>query len=956
MDEQIYFAVSTDGYYYTDLNHCRPVLESHIGERGVRDPYLMRSAEGDKFYLLATDLSIYYRGGWGSAKATTTGSRDLIIWESTDLVNWSEPRAVAVGTEDAGCAWAPEAIYNEETGEYVVYFAQSHVIDGALDKDLRIFVTTTRDFISFSEAQEYIYRADDRSIIDTSMILAEDGYYYRASADGQITLERSRELFGEWEKVTILNDLGFDQDMTGSRLEGPELIRFNKKDWIDGKATYGLFTDQYAEGKGYLPVVTTNLNDADNSGHSWKKLSAGEYSFDMLKKRHGTILNLTQSEYERIMEAYGTNNKEPVEKPEDGILADFDFNDRENGFNGGIAIAEANGSVRLDAHNDGKALYLDGSTWLDVTDTNGASLLTDCSEITISYDARPDRTDTNWILYAAPDAASPVYKSERYFGILANNGTTTAERYNNDGEWPENPSAETGDTWVHVDVVVSEASTAIYVDGIQQSLANSSCALEQILGKNSILMIGKANWGSGEYCRGWIDNLKIQNRALTEREIAEEQGISFCPIKEVKGEGLSIIKTVSDAENKRLTVYVGRNQSSADFVSAELSFQMAEGTYIENEKKAYDISKPLTLIVNTGDHTEEWMAEFTACSNPVLSGEFADPDIALFQDKYYIYPTTDGVSGWGGYQFHVFSSEDLVNWEDEGIILDLKAENSYKNEKGVDVAVVPWSDGNAWAPAIEEKDGSYYFYFCGNDRSTGNKAIGVAVADSPVGPFTVKETPLLTLEQCKIEGISMGQVIDPSVFTEDDGTSYLLFGNGYPAIVQLSSSMTSWRRGTMKNYAGATGFREAITVTKREGTYHFTWSQDDTGSENYQVNYGVSQSLYGPITYKYPILQKDKSRNILGTGHHSILYIPQKDMYYIACHRFLTPLGQVDGGFGYHREVCIDRLDFEDGLMQKVTPTLTGITEPVWVGKKGRTVITVKTFNGKKAKLKVTVK
>lgn len=364
MDEQIYFAVSTDGYYYTDLNHCRPVLESHIGERGERDPYLMRSAEGDKFYLLATDLSIYYRGGWGSAKATTTGSRDLIIWESTDLVNWSEPRAVAVGTEDAGCAWAPEAIYNEATGEYVVYFAQSHVIDGALDKDLRIFVTTTRDFISFSEAQEYIYRADDRSIIDTSMILAEDGYYYRASADGQITLERSQELFGEWEKVTTLNDLGFDQDMTGARLEGPELIRFNKKDWIDGKATYGLFTDQYAEGKGYLPVVTTNLNDADNSDHSWKKLPAGEYSFDMLKKRHGTILNLTQSEYERIKEAYGTNNKESVEKPEDGILADFDFDDREKGFTGGIAIAEANGSVRLDAHNDGKALYLDGSTWI----------------------------------------------------------------------------------------------------------------------------------------------------------------------------------------------------------------------------------------------------------------------------------------------------------------------------------------------------------------------------------------------------------------------------------------------------------------------------------------------------------------------------------------------------------------------------------------------------------------
>ncbi len=76
--------------------------------------YILRSAEGDKFFMIATDLSIYYRGGWGNASATTTGSRDLIVWESTDLVNWSEPRAVAVGPLDAGCAWAPEAIYNEK--------------------------------------------------------------------------------------------------------------------------------------------------------------------------------------------------------------------------------------------------------------------------------------------------------------------------------------------------------------------------------------------------------------------------------------------------------------------------------------------------------------------------------------------------------------------------------------------------------------------------------------------------------------------------------------------------------------------------------------------------------------------------------------------------------------------------------------------------------------------------
>ena len=130
----------------------------------------------------------------------------------------------------------------------------------------------------------------------------------------------------------------------------------------------------------------------------------------------------------------------------------------------------------------------------------------------------------------------------------------------------------------------------------------------------------------------------------------------------------------------------------------------------------------------------------------------------------------------------------------------------------------------------------------------------------------------------------------------------------------------------MKNYVGVSGFREAITVTKYNGQYHFTWSQDDTGSENYQVNYGVSDSLYGPIDYKYPILQKDVLNNILGTGHHSILYVPERNTYYIAYHRFMTPLGQIREEFGYHREVCLDELKFgDDGLMQKVTPTLTGI-------------------------------
>lgn len=311
-------------------------------------------------------------------------------------------------------------------------------------------------------------------------------------------------------------------------------------------------------------------------------------------------------------------------------------------------------------------------------------------------------------------------------------------------------------------------------------------------------------------------------------------------------------------------------------------------------------------LVKSFSETEQ--SPVQAMKNPILPGEYADPDIACFGGKYYIYPTTDGFDGWSGWQFKVFSSDDLSDWKDEGVILDLRAD-------------VPWSDGSAWAPAIAEKNGRYYFYFCGNDPADNRKAIGVAVADAPTGPFTAQPAPLLTYAQCVDAGIAMGQAIDPQIFTEDDGTSYMLFGNGEPAIVTLGDDMVSWIPGTMKNLRGAAEFREAIAVNKIEDRYHFTWSCNDTGDENYMVRYGIADALYGPIAHKGILLQKDAAKDILGTGHHAILYRPAFDDYHIVYHRFLTPLGQVDSGFGFHREVCIDRLEYKDGRFRPVRPS-----------------------------------
>jgi beta-xylosidase len=168
-------------------------------------------------------------------------------------------------------------------------------------------------------------------------------------------------------------------------------------------------------------------------------------------------------------------------------------------------------------------------------------------------------------------------------------------------------------------------------------------------------------------------------------------------------------------------------------------------------------------------------------------------------------------------------------------------------------------------------------------------------------------------------GIKIGQTIDPSIYIEEDGTPYLLFGNAEGAIVQLGDDMVSVMEDTMANIDGLHDFREAVTVLKRGGLYHFTWSCDDTGSENYHVNYGTSESLYGPVTFHYTILEKNKDKDMLGTAHHSIMREPGRDQYWIAYHRFVTPLTRFTEGKGFHRETCLGELFFgEDGLMKRV--------------------------------------
>ena len=307
-------------------------------------------------------------------------------------------------------------------------------------------------------------------------------------------------------------------------------------------------------------------------------------------------------------------------------------------------------------------------------------------------------------------------------------------------------------------------------------------------------------------------------------------------------------------------------------------------------------------------------------ANPVLPGFHADPEILYSRQtgKYYIYSTSDGYAHWGGWYLTAYSSTDLKSWTPEGVVLDLRSPQ------------VTWANGNAWAPAIEEKliDGKYkyFLYYSGNAADNSGKQIGVAIGDSPTGPFKDLGHPLVSQSPT-----GRGQQIDVDVFTDPtSGKSYLYWGNGYMAGAELNDDMVSIKDetltvmtpqgGTLKTHA----YREAPYVFFRHGVYYFLWSVDDTGSPNYHVAYGTSDSPLGPIQVaKSPIvLIQDADKEVYGPAHNAVIRKPGTDEWYIVYHRINKHFLDKDKGPGYHREVCIDRMEFNnDGTIRPVTVT-----------------------------------
>lgn len=291
--------------------------------------------------------------------------------------------------------------------------------------------------------------------------------------------------------------------------------------------------------------------------------------------------------------------------------------------------------------------------------------------------------------------------------------------------------------------------------------------------------------------------------------------------------------------------------------------------------------------------------------NPIIKGWYADPEGAIFGSRYWIYPTYSAKYNEQVY-LDAFSSEDLVHWT--------------KHDRILDTSRVKWARRAMWAPAIIEKEGKYYLFFSANDIQSDKEhgGIGVAVAESPQGPFTDY------LKRPLVDKFHNGaQPIDQFVFKDGD-QYYLIYGGWrHCNIAQLRpdfSGFLPFADGTVFKEITPDGYVEGPIMFKRKGKYYFMWSEGGWTGPDYSVAYAVSDSPFGPFKRVAKILQQDPAI-ATGAGHHSVFNPPGTDDWHIIYHR--RPLGETDRNA---RVVCIDEMKFDaDGLIAPVKITHEGV-------------------------------
>lgn len=290
--------------------------------------------------------------------------------------------------------------------------------------------------------------------------------------------------------------------------------------------------------------------------------------------------------------------------------------------------------------------------------------------------------------------------------------------------------------------------------------------------------------------------------------------------------------------------------------------------------------------------------------NPVIRDQYtADPTARVFGGRLYLFPSHDIISPieperkWFAMaDYHMFTSNNLTDWTDQGVILSQEQ--------------VPWGNPTGysmWAPDCVEHNGKYYFYYPDAPKEGRGFGIGVAISNSLFGAKFVPE-------EKNIAGVAG---IDPCVLQASDGNCYLFWGGGRLVQAKLKDNMLELDGQPQRITGLPQGFTEGPFAMERNGKYYLTypWVRKDGGTEC--LAYAMSDNPMGPWEYKGVIMEESPTK--CWTNHHSI--VEWKGQWYLFYHH-----NDYSPNFDKNRSVCIDSLFFnEDGTIQPVKATRRGV-------------------------------
>ena len=900
--EHLRFAISEDAKNWYALNDNQPVIasDSISTSGGIRDPHILRGEDGC-YYIVATDMNTV-KNGWKD-------NPGIVLMKSKDLVNWTHSKIVLKEDykehfSDAYWVWAPQTIYDKKAKKYMIYFTLQRTGDGRKSL-VTYYAYANKDFTGFESEPKVLFNAK-YGCIDNDIIERNGVYhmFYKGNiknAEGKeiqngIQQATAKNLKGPWKEDFKFID-AYADSKTG--VEGSGVFKLNDKD------EYVLMYDLYGSGR-YEYQTSKDLNTFSTKPESFRK--------DFFP-RHGTVCSVTKDEMERLQQKWGYVLKHDFVATGNPVFSHI--------YTADPAVLVDKDTLWLFAGHDAKGNHpsYEMHDWKVFSTTDMKHWTQYPTPLMVS--------DFKWAKSKQAYAGHVVERNGKYYWYVSTN-------------------------WCGIGVAVSDKITGPYKDALGKPLlTNKDCfdSKHRWACIDPAIFIDDDNtpyiiWGNGQcYIAKLKDNMVEIDGEIKRIDVGTEFPFTEAPwvhkygkkyyLSYASGWPEKIAYAMADnimgpwtAKGIISEIAGNSNTTHPAIVNYNDQWLFFSHNGALHDGGSYKRSVIIEPMAYNADGTIRPIAPTTkgasGLGNPILPGFHADPEI-LYSNKtgkYYIYSTTDGKPGWGGYKYYVYSSSDLKEWKNEGVALDAKSDQ------------ISWANGNLWAPAaveVKQKNGSYkyYLYFSARPNDNGRKQMGVAVSDSPTGPFVDLGHPLLA----KNHPGCNGQLIDVDVFIDPVSKKpYLYWGNGFMAGAELEPSMTQIKDetvtvmtpkgGSLRDYA----YREAPYVFYRNGLYYFMWSVDDTGAANYHVAYGTSKSPLGPIEVaKDPIvLIQDPQHEIYGTAHNSVIQKPGTDEWYIVYHRINKDYIHFQPGV--HREVCIDKLEFNaDGTIKRVVPTHKGI-------------------------------